>query len=70
MPDGNILFTLELNGKKSIWIFLEKEGILKPVILDELAYSHPAVSPDGKKIIYSKYQEGRWSIYMADLLIP
>jgi hypothetical protein len=43
--------------------------------------THPGTSVDrrkrrwfnttvGKKNIYSKYQEGRWSIHMADLLIP
>ena len=43
------------------------EPVAEPVIVTQVMDSYPAVSPDGKTLLFQSTRSGRWALYLADI---
>lgn len=74
---GTLILSLHQRGKYQLFAyqpFLDNEaGELSGLPLTQITHGewdniHPAVSPDGKQIAFASNREGRWDIYLLDLV--
>lgn len=42
------------------------EPVAEPVIVTQVMDSYPAISPDGKTLLFQSTRSGRWALYLAD----
>ncbi|HLM00514.1 MAG TPA: LpqB family beta-propeller domain-containing protein, partial [Pyrinomonadaceae bacterium] len=73
LPDGRILFARTEGTRTNLWT-MDEEGRNEKVLLplDGGDNIHPAVSPDGKFVVFSsnqgeQQQQGGWKIWKADI---
>jgi len=69
-PDGQTLFfsrheALDNRADISIWV-KSVGGPARQILATEYNDTHPAISPDGRKLAYSSNQTGRWEVYVRD----
>ncbi|HEX8249906.1 MAG TPA: protein kinase [Pyrinomonadaceae bacterium] len=67
LPDGRILFAKTEGTRTNLWT-VDGEGRNEKVLLNEGSDNiHPAVSPDGKFIVFSSNTQDGWRIWKADI---
>ncbi|HEX9961361.1 MAG TPA: hypothetical protein VGB00_10535, partial [Pyrinomonadaceae bacterium] len=67
LPDGRILFAKTEGTRTHLWTMSE-EGRNEKVLLGEGGDSiHPAISPDGKFVVFSSNNQDGWKIWKADI---
>jgi serine/threonine protein kinase/dipeptidyl aminopeptidase/acylaminoacyl peptidase len=67
LPDGRILFAKTEGTRTHLWTMSE-EGRNEKVLLSEGGDSiHPAISPDGKFVVFSSNNQDGWKIWKADV---
>jgi Tol biopolymer transport system component len=63
-PDGETL-VLSLLGR--LWQMPASGGGAVPLTPEDEAARHPRISPDGRSVVYQRYIDGRWDLWLLDL---
>lgn len=66
-PDGQIVFGSVKNGNPDIWIMDAKGAGEKQLTFSGSIERDPAVSPDGRHIVFSSSQTGRFNVWRMDI---
>ncbi|HEX8735241.1 MAG TPA: LpqB family beta-propeller domain-containing protein [Pyrinomonadaceae bacterium] len=67
LPDGRILFAKTEGTRTNLWT-MDEEGRNEKVLMQEGGDRiHPAISPDGKFLVFSSNTQDGWKIWKADL---
>jgi len=66
-PDGRIVFGSVTNGNPDIWIMDANGGGQKQLTSGSSVERDPTVSPDGRYILFSSNQAGRFNVWRMDL---
>jgi serine/threonine protein kinase len=66
-PDGRIVFGSVTNGNPDIWIMDAKGGSQKQLTSNSSVERDPTVSPDGRYILFSSNQAGRFNVWRMDI---
>jgi serine/threonine protein kinase len=70
LPDGRILLTRNQDNRVNLWTISDDgrgEKVWSATADDEGSNVHPALSPDGKFIVFSSNRLNGWHIWKADL---
>jgi Tol biopolymer transport system component len=66
-PDGRILYTVNTNGTDDIWIMNGDGSNQRPLTTDPHQDYQPAVTPDGRYVIFTSLRGGFPSLWRMDL---
>ena len=71
LPDGrNLLFAALKEGVSDIWKLDMRTGAVVNLTSDSFADNDPAISPDGKLVVYERRISGHWKLYAFPLADP
>ncbi|MFN2531934.1 MAG: protein kinase [Pyrinomonadaceae bacterium] len=72
-PDGKIVYasasrdTPGASGNRAIWIINSDGSNPRQLTVDDGVDTNPAVTPDGRRIVFASHRAGAWGIWRAEM---
>lgn len=66
-PDGKLVYASNASGNRDIWLLDVSRGTLKPLTADARQNFHPAVTPDGRSILFTSDRGGTFGLWRMNI---